>query len=58
MVFDEGKKWNNAVASRGMATERSKTEHKYGKCPLYLEEEDVKHIILDCRNTRNWRLKL
>jgi hypothetical protein len=27
-----------------------------GKCPLCLEEEDVKHILLDCSDSRNWRL--
>jgi hypothetical protein len=23
-----------------------------------LEEENAKHILLDCRDTRNWRMKL
>jgi hypothetical protein len=26
-------------------------------CPLCLGEEDAKHILLDCMETRNWRLK-
>jgi hypothetical protein len=29
-----------------------------GRCPLCFNEEDAKHILLDCRDTRNWRLKL
>jgi hypothetical protein len=29
-----------------------------GGCPLCLEEQGVKHISLDCRDTWNWRLKL
>jgi hypothetical protein len=29
-----------------------------GRCPLCLDEEDVKHILLVCRDTRIWRLKL
>jgi hypothetical protein len=28
-----------------------------GKCPLYLGEEDVKHILPDFLETRNWRMK-
>jgi hypothetical protein len=28
-----------------------------GRCPLCLVEEDVKHILLDCLETRNWRMK-
>jgi hypothetical protein len=26
-----------------------------GRCPLCLDKEDVKHILLDCLETRNWR---
>jgi hypothetical protein len=28
-----------------------------GGCPLCLCEDDAKHILLDCRETTNWRLK-
>jgi hypothetical protein len=27
------------------------------RCLFYLGEEDAKHILLDCRETRNWTLK-
>jgi hypothetical protein len=26
-----------------------------GRCPLCLEEEDVKHILLECKETKHWR---
>jgi hypothetical protein len=29
-----------------------------GRCPLCLEEEDVKHILLECKETKHWREKL
>jgi hypothetical protein len=29
-----------------------------GRRPLCLGEEDVKHILLDCKNTKCWRMKL
>jgi hypothetical protein len=28
------------------------------KCPLCLEEEDAKHILLECKKTKYWREKL
>ena len=28
-----------------------------GRCPLRLGEEEVKHTLLDCWETRSWRLK-
>jgi len=31
--------------------------HK-GMCPLHTGEEDVKHILLDCLETRNWKMEL
>jgi hypothetical protein len=27
------------------------------RCPIYFGEEDVKHILLDCLETRNWRME-
>ena len=36
------------------ATTRSKEK---GRCPLCLGEEDAKHILLDCCENINWRLK-
>jgi hypothetical protein len=27
-------------------------------CPLCLEEEDAKHILLECKETKHWREKL
>jgi hypothetical protein len=29
-----------------------------GSSPLCLEEEDVKHILLECKETKYWRVKL
>jgi hypothetical protein len=29
-----------------------------GRCPLCLGEEDVKHILLECKETKHWRFKL
>ena len=29
-----------------------------GRCPLCSGEEAVKHILLDCKQTKHWRLKL
>ena len=29
-----------------------------GRCPIRIEEEDAKHILLDSRDTRNWKVKL
>jgi hypothetical protein len=29
-----------------------------GRCPLCFEKENVKHILLDCKETKHWRLKL
>jgi hypothetical protein len=29
-----------------------------GRCPLYFENEDVKHILLECKETKYWREKL
>ena len=29
-----------------------------GRCPLCLEREDVKHILLECKETTHWRVKL
>jgi hypothetical protein len=29
-----------------------------GRCPLCLGEEDAKHIVLDCKDTNHWRMKL
>jgi hypothetical protein len=29
-----------------------------GRCPLCLEKEDVKHILLECKETKYWREKL
>jgi HKD family nuclease len=28
-----------------------------GRCSIWLEE-DAKHVLLDCRDTRNWKVKL
>jgi hypothetical protein len=27
------------------------------RCPLCLEEEDAKHILLECKETKHWREK-
>jgi hypothetical protein len=29
-----------------------------GRCPLYFEEEDVKHILLECKESKYWREKV
>jgi hypothetical protein len=29
-----------------------------GGCPLCFEKEDVKHILLECKETKYWREKL
>ena len=28
------------------------------RCPLCLKEEDAKHILLECKETKQWRVKL
>jgi hypothetical protein len=28
------------------------------RCPLWFEKEDVKHILLECKETKHWREKL
>jgi hypothetical protein len=57
MVLEKRKKWNNVVDSRGVATERIERNSDKGRCPLCLGEEEVKHILLECLETRNWRMK-
>jgi hypothetical protein len=29
-----------------------------GRCPLCFEKEDAKHILLECKDTKHWRVKL
>ena len=29
-----------------------------GRCLICLGEEDAKHILLDCKKTKHWRMKL
>jgi hypothetical protein len=29
-----------------------------GTCPFYTGEEDVKHVLLDCLETRNWEMEI
>jgi hypothetical protein len=29
-----------------------------GRCPQCLGEEGAKHILLDCKDTKHWRMKL
>jgi hypothetical protein len=43
------------VARRGVEVERNTDK---GRCPLCLGEKDVKHTLLDCFKTRNWRQKV
>jgi hypothetical protein len=57
MVFKERKKWNGVVVSTGVAIKGIRTNIHKGRRPLYLGEEDVKHTLLDCLETRNWTLK-
>jgi hypothetical protein len=38
-----------------MATKRNADK---GRCPLCLEKEDGKHILLECEETKYWREKL
>jgi hypothetical protein len=45
------------VASRGVPIAGIRRSKGKENCPLCLGEEDVKHIILDCLETRNWRIK-
>jgi hypothetical protein len=45
------------AVSRSMAVEKGKKEHK-GRCAIRIEEEYAKHILLDCRDTRNCKVKL
>jgi hypothetical protein len=46
------------VASRGAAIERDEKKTHKGRCPLCLDEEDVKHMLLDCLETINWRMNI
>jgi hypothetical protein len=52
MQYWERKTWDSVVVSRRVEVERNKTQ-KDEKCPVYLGEENVKHILLHCLETRN-----
>jgi hypothetical protein len=34
------------------------TDTVKGRCPLRLGEEDAKRMLLDCKETKHWRMKL
>jgi hypothetical protein len=46
------------VISRDMANEGNKTQCGQGKMSFCLGEEDVKHILLECKETKYWRFRL
>jgi hypothetical protein len=58
MLFKKRKEWNSVANSRDMETKRVRRNADKGRCPLCLEEEDVKHILLECKETKYWREKL
>jgi hypothetical protein len=58
MLFEKLKEWNSVISGRDMANEGNKTQCGQGKMSLCSGEEDVKHILLDCKDYKHWRLKL
>ena len=58
MLFEKRKEWNSAVISRDMANVGSKTELSQGKMPLVIRGRRCEIYILDCKETKHWRLKL
>ena len=57
MVCKERKKWNSAVANRGWQLKGIKRNPDKGKCNLCLGEEDIKPLLLNCLETKKWRMK-
>jgi hypothetical protein len=43
------------VESRDMKIKRDRKGLEKGKCPIYLGEEDVKHILFKCNECKKWR---
>jgi hypothetical protein len=41
-----------------MAIEQVRRNADKGRCSLCFEKEDVKHILLGCKETKHWRVKL
>jgi hypothetical protein len=56
MLFEKRKKKRNSVVD--ILTGRVRRNADKGRCSLCLGEEDVKHILLDCKNRKHWRIKL
>jgi hypothetical protein len=54
----KGKNGNNMVESRDLETRGIRRGCKRGRCPLCLGEEDAKHILLKCPETKKWREEL
>jgi hypothetical protein len=46
-------KWHIHCLLKGVRRNADK-----GRCPLCFEKEDVKHILLECKETKHWRVKL
>ena len=58
MLFKRRKERNSVVNSRDMAIKQVRRNAYKGRYPLCLEEEDVKHILLVCKETKLWRVIL
>jgi hypothetical protein len=52
-MHKKGENGNNMVESRDLKTIRRGFER--GRCPLCLGEDDAKHILLKCSETKKWR---
>jgi hypothetical protein len=56
VLLEERKKRNSVVASRVVKVERTQQKYK-AICPLRLGEKDIKHMLLACLETKNWRIQ-
>jgi hypothetical protein len=52
-MFEERKKWTSLIACRAWKLKAMGRNRDKGKRSLYLGEEDVKRILLDCLRTTN-----
>jgi hypothetical protein len=56
MLFEERKKWNGMTGNRGEQLKGARRNTDRGSS-LGFGEKDARHVLLDCLETRNWRLK-
>jgi len=52
MLYKEGKKWVNVIVSRSMEIGGIRKKRDAIRFPVCLGQEDAKHILLSCLETR------